>query len=185
MRRKWWRHIRPCQDMHTWYVISVSVHQIHFESVFTLETRTGTPDGLLFVWLSKHNPSCGAATQSNTRTKSNSVTCGRLYLICICQQRLGTVKNGNHCLFSRWCPCGVLLYKCMAIFTQFKDQSNFWKIWLRHWTVKISLTILLGLTSASFQWFSAKNQKGTTIGGEDDEQFFRCLLQFVMNSSLV
>ena len=142
-----WRHTRPCQNTcvcrYIWYIISVPMHQIHFEHAFMLETRKKDSKWSIFPygWV---NIAFGAVRRpSAIRThKGNPVTRGSLV----------TIPHYAH-------DAHMLCHstKCLAIFAEIKNHSNFLKIRLRQWTVEINLIILLSLALLFIQRFSPKS----------------------------
>ena len=108
------------------------------------------------IWLWKHSTWCSTATQFNTSTKRQF---SHLW-----QPVPNDVNSDQEQSTKTTIPHSVddahiwrHAIKSVAIFFVFLCYSSFRKMWLRQWTVKIGITILLGLTPAFIQWFSPKS----------------------------
>ena len=149
MWRQQWRHTRPCQNRCMWYVISVSMQ------VYAWNPKKNSKWSLFaYGWV---NMAVGAMQWPCTMPaqKVNPVTC----VACLWWRQLilGLVNEGNYFSFCRWCTCEVSLCEIYGYISGFQRPEQHREIWLRQRTVKIGLTIFLGLTSAFIQWFSLKS----------------------------
>ena len=151
LRSKWLnrrRDIRQIQESSMWYFIRVTMHQIHFEQVFTLEIRKG---GQLVVFQCSYVTTIlGAVQRSSAIYAQNAINWPVAACLLRCQHRQQRGNKGNQSHSADddnvWCHS----IKCMFILMEFKDYANFRKSWLRQWKVKINLTIFWGLASALF-----------------------------------
>ena len=138
-----WRHTRPCQNRYIWYIISVPMHQIHFEHFFMLETRKKDSKWSIFPygWV---NIGLGAVQRPSA----------------ICTHKGNPVNRGSLVTIPHYADDAHMLChstKCLAIIAEIKNRSNFLKIRLRQWTVEINLIILLSLTLVCIQRFSPQS----------------------------
>ena len=111
----------------------------------------------------RHSLWHGAGTLCNIHTKGNLVTCANLSpMIPILndnsRQKVALPYSADYA------HVGCHAMHCMdIIFMEFQGHCNFWKTWLREWTVKIGRTISLGFTPAFIKWFSPKPTTGEKL----------------------